>query len=83
MKIHAEIFVSLKPTVSDPQGLTISSGLKRLGFSDIQDVRAGKYFEVTFDAESEEEAKNSLDEMCSKLLSNPVIEDYRFQISEI
>ena len=83
MKIHAEIFVSLKPTVRDPQGLTISSGLKRLGFSDIQDVRAGKYFEVTFDAESEEEAKNSLDEMCSKLLSNPVIEDYRFQISEI
>ena len=83
MKIHAEIFVSLKPTVSDPQGLTISSGLTRLGFKNIQDVRAGKYFEVTFDAESEEEAKNSLDEMCSKLLSNPVIEDYRFQISEI
>ena len=81
MKIHAEILVSLKPTVSDPQGLTISSGLKRLGFSDIHDVRAGKYFEVTFDAESAEEAENSLDEMCSKLLSNPVIEDYRFQIS--
>ena len=81
MKIQAEIFVSLKPTVSDPQGLTISSGLKRLGFSDIQDVRAGKYFKVTFDAESEEEAKTSLNEMCSKLLSNPVIEDYRFQIS--
>ena len=51
MKIHAEIFVSLKPTVSDPQGLTISSGLKRLGFNDIQDVRSGKYFEVTFESE--------------------------------
>ena len=82
MNIRAKIYVNLKQTVSDPQGLTISSGLKQLGFKNIQEVRAGKYFEINLEAESTEAAEKSVDQMCTKLLSNPIIENYRFEISE-
>jgi phosphoribosylformylglycinamidine synthase subunit PurS len=79
----ARIYVSLKPTVNDPQGLTIAEGLRSLGFSEIEAVRAGKYLEIRLSAASAEEALSRVDAMCEKLLANPIIENYRFDIEEI
>ena len=76
----ARVYVTLKPTVNDPQGLTIRGGLHSLGFESVQGVRAGKYIEITLDAEDESEADVQVTEMCRKLLANPVIEDFRFEL---
>jgi phosphoribosylformylglycinamidine synthase subunit PurS len=76
----AKVYVSLKPTVNDPQGLTIAAGLQSLGFSGVSDVRAGKYIEVTLNASSTEDARTQVNAMCDKLLANPVIESYRFDV---
>jgi phosphoribosylformylglycinamidine synthase len=76
----ARVYVSLKPTVNDPQGLTIAAGLQSLGFAGVSDVRAGKYIEVSLNAGSADEARAQVDEMCDKLLANPVIESYRFEV---
>jgi phosphoribosylformylglycinamidine synthase PurS subunit len=76
----AKVYVSLKPTVNDPQGLTIAAGLQSLGFAGVSDVRAGKYIEVSLNADSAEEARTQVDAMCDKLLANPVIESYRFDV---
>jgi phosphoribosylformylglycinamidine synthase subunit PurS len=78
----AKVYVSLKPTVNDPQGLTIAAGLQSLGFAGVSDVRAGKYIEVSLTAANAEEAKTQVDAMCDKLLANPVIESYRFEVEE-
>jgi phosphoribosylformylglycinamidine synthase len=79
----ARVYVSLKPTVNDPQGLTIADGLRSLGFSEVEGVRAGKYIEVRLQAESAEAARARVDSMCDRLLANPVIESYRFEIEEV
>ena len=79
--IIARVYVTLKPTVNDPQGLTIKGALHSLGFSDVQSVRAGKYMEITLDASSKKEAEAQLAEMCRKLLANPVIEELRFELA--
>ena len=78
----ARVYVTLKPTVNDPQGLTIRGGLHSLGFESVQRVRAGKYIEVTLDAGDESEADAQVTEMCRKLLANPVIEDFRFELEQ-
>ncbi|MCH8008190.1 MAG: phosphoribosylformylglycinamidine synthase subunit PurS [Chloroflexi bacterium] len=78
----ARVYVTLKPTVNDPQGLTIRGGLHSLGFESVQGVRAGKYIEITLDAEDESEADAQVTEMCRKLLANPVIEDFRFELEQ-
>jgi phosphoribosylformylglycinamidine synthase PurS subunit len=77
----AKVYVTLKPTVNDPQGLTIRGALRSLGFGDVDSVRAGKYFEVRLDGTDEEAARARVEEMCRKLLANPIIEDYRFEIA--
>ena len=79
----ARIYVTLKPTVNDPQGLTIADGLRSLGFDEVEDVRAGKYLEVRLDAASPEAASQRVDAMCDKLLANPIIESYRFEIEAL
>lgn len=76
----ARIYISLKPTVNDPQGLTIKSGLHSLGFDTVTDVRAGKYIEVKLADTDEEVVRHKVDKMCQQLLANPVIENYRFEI---
>ena len=76
----ARVYVTLKPTVNDPQGLTIRGALHSLGFADVESVRAGKYLEVRLDAKDRKQAEKKLGEMCRKLLANPVIEDYRFEM---
>ena len=79
--ILARVYVTLKPTVNDPQGLTIKGALHSLGFSDVESVRAGKYMEIALNAAGKKEAEAQLTEMCRKLLANPVIEDFRFEIA--
>jgi len=76
----ARVYVTLKPTVNDPQGLTIRGALHSLGFADVESVRAGKYLEVRIAADDRAKAEKQLAEMCRKLLANPVIEDYRFEL---
>ena len=78
----ARVYVTLKPTVNDPQGLTIRGGLQSLGFDSVESVRAGKYLEIRVDGEDKAQAEARVTEMCRKLLANPVIEDFRFEIEE-
>lgn len=81
MQFKAEIYVTLKRTVNDPQGLTIKGGLGQLGFDGVDAVRAGKYVEVWLEAADEATARTQVDAMCDKLLANPVIEDYRYSVA--
>jgi len=78
----AKVYVTLKPTVNDPQGLTIKGGLHSLGFASVESVRAGKYMEIRLDGDSRQEAERLLNEMCRQLLANPIIENYRFELEE-
>ena len=79
----AKVYVTLKPTVNDPQGLTIKGGLHSLGFTSVDSVRAGKYMEIRLDGRSREEAERVVHEMCQQLLANPIIENYRFELEPI
>jgi phosphoribosylformylglycinamidine synthase len=78
----AKVYVTLKATVNDPQGLTIKGGLQSLGFASVDSVRAGKYMEIRVDAASKNEAEAAVTEMCRKLLANPVIEEFRVEVGE-
>lgn len=79
----ARVYVSLKSTVNDPQGLTIAEGLRSLGFDEVEGVRAGKYLEVRLSAENEDQASGRVRAMCDKLLANSIIETYRFDIEAL
>ncbi len=79
----ARIYITLKPGVNDPQGLTIRGGLHQLGFDTVQDVRAGKYMEIRLDDADRERANARITEMCDRLLANPVIEQFRFELDEV
>ncbi len=79
----ARIDVMLKALVNDPQGLTVLDGLKTLGFDGVESVRIGKRIELTLEAGSEDAARQAVTEMCDRLLANPVIEDFSFEISEV
>lgn len=76
----ADVYVTLKRTVNDPQGLTIRGGLHSLGFESVEAVRAGKFIEVWLEADGEAEARGLAAEMSDQLLANPVIEDFRVEI---
>ena len=79
----ARVYVTLKPTVNDPQGKTILGGLKTLGFDQATEVRAGKYLEIKVDSADRTGAVEAVEEMCRKLLANPVIESYRYEVEEV
>ena len=79
----AAIEVMLKPLVNDPQGLAVLDGLKNLGFDGAARVRVGKRIEVTLEAASADAAEQAVTEMCQKLLANPVIEDFRFDLTQV
>ncbi len=79
----ARVFITLKPTVNDPQGLTILGWLRTLGFDSVRSVRAGKYMELRLDDATEAEAARKVRQMCDKLLANPVIETYRFELEQV
>ena len=79
--MKARIYVTMKPTVLDPQGQTVCSALQSMGHKEILNVRQGKYFEIGLaDGVSKENAAKLLDEVSRDILSNPVIEDYRLEI---
>jgi phosphoribosylformylglycinamidine synthase len=79
----ARVYVTLKPTVNDPPGLTIRGALHSLGFASVESVRAGKYMEIRLDARARADAEAQVTEMCRKLLANPVIEDFRYEIEAL
>ena len=81
MRLLASIFVSLKSTVSDPEGLTIAGALNQPGFNNVKDVRSGKYFQLKLEVENLSSAEKSVSDMCQQLLSNPVIENYSFELT--
>ena len=78
--MRARVFVTLKPSVFDPQGKTIADALHSLGYAGVQDVRQGKYFELELSADSSDQARSMASEVADKLLANPVIESYRIEI---
>jgi phosphoribosylformylglycinamidine synthase PurS subunit len=74
---HFEVLVSLKPGLSDPQGKAVEGSLPALGWTNVSDVKVGKHIRLTVDAPDEATARAQAAEMAERLLSNPVIEDYR------
>ncbi|MGJ3248985.1 MAG: phosphoribosylformylglycinamidine synthase subunit PurS [Elainellaceae cyanobacterium] len=79
---QAKIYITLRPSVLDPAGTAVQSGLHHLGFGSVDQVRIGKYVELMLSADNHEEAHQQLDQMCDQLLANPVIENYRFEVLE-
>jgi phosphoribosylformylglycinamidine synthase subunit PurS len=80
--VTARVFVTLKPSVFDPQGQTIADALHSMGYTSIGDVRQGKYFELQVDAATAGQARALAAEVADKLLANPVIESYRIEIEQ-
>ena len=78
--MRVKIFISFKEGVLDPQGKAVERSLHSLGYQEVRDVRMGKYLEIEIEASSREAAQARIREMCDKLLANPVIEDYKFEI---
>jgi phosphoribosylformylglycinamidine synthase len=78
--MRARVFVTLKPSVFDPQGTTVAEALHTLGYSTVKDVRQGKYFELDIEASNADEARRLASEAADKLLANPVIESYRVEV---
>jgi phosphoribosylformylglycinamidine synthase len=78
--MKARVFVTLKPSVFDPQGHTIADALHSMGYTGIGDVRQGKYFELEVNAKSSDQARALAAEVADKLLANPVIERYRVEV---
>ena len=79
--MRARVFVTLKPSVFDPQGTTVAEALHTLGYAAVRDVRQGKYFELEIEAGTQDEARRVATEAADKLLANPVIESYRIEIN--
>ena len=79
----AEVFVTLKPVVNDPQGLAILAGLRSLEYTGLETVRAGKYLRVTLESESADAAEATVRRMCDQLLANPVTETYRIAVTPL
>jgi len=78
--MRARVFVTLKPSVFDPQGQTIADALHSLGYSEVGDVRQGKFFELDLDTTEAARARALAAEVADKLLANPVIESYRVEV---
>lgn len=83
IKYQAKIFVTLRPSVLDPAGVAVESGLKQMGYDRVDQVRIGKYIELSITSDSEHKARQQLDKICDQMLSNPVIENYRFDLTEV
>jgi len=80
--MRARVFVTLKPSVFDPQGTTVAEALHTMGYEAVKDVRQGKYFELDIDVASADEARRIAAAVSDRLLANPVIESYHIQIDE-
>jgi len=78
--VRARVYVTLKKSVFDPQGKTIHDALRSMGYSGVADVRQGKFFEVSLEGVSPDQAKATVEEIAHRILSNPVIESYRVEV---
>ena len=78
--MKARVFVTLKPSVFDPQGSTVAEALATMGYTSVGDVRQGKYFELDIAAADPDQARAVAAEVADKLLANPVIESYRIEV---
>jgi phosphoribosylformylglycinamidine synthase len=83
LPMKAYVYVSLKKSVLDPQGKTIQGALNKMGYKGLGDVRQGKYFELTLDSGlSKAEAQSEVDRIAREVLTNPVIEEYRYSLED-
>ena len=80
--MRARVFVTLKPSVFDPQGKTIADALQSLGYASVADVRQGKYFELDLATTEAAQAQRLASEVADKVLANPVIETYRIEVGD-
>ena len=80
--MKAKVYISYKEGILDPQGKTVGGALDSIGIDGIEDLRIGKYIEISFGDISKEEAKSVTDESCRKLLANPNTETYHFEVEE-
>ena len=81
--MRARIVIRLRPGVLDPQGTTIRKALESLGFPEVRELRVGRVLELTLDGTDRTRAQARLDEMCRKLLANPVVEDYSVELEDV
>ena len=79
----AIITITFKKSILDPQGSAVHKALKSLGYQDVEDVRMGKHVEILLRGEEPQEAEVKIKEMCSRLLANPVIEEYQVELVEV
>jgi len=80
---EAQVKITLKKTVADPQGLTVKHALESLDFKGLNEVRMGKFITLKLDAKDEAKAKVEAQEMCKKLLANPIIEDFSIEVCKV
>jgi phosphoribosylformylglycinamidine synthase PurS subunit len=80
--MKARVYVTLKPSVFDPQGKTIADALQSLGYGSVGDVRQGKFFELELQEASTDQARKLAAEVADKVLANPVIESYRVEVEQ-
>ncbi len=80
---HAKVFINLKESILDPQGVSVKKGLANMNYSNVDDVRVGKMITLNMNSPDRNSAEIQLKEMCDKLLSNPVIENYTYEIMDI
>jgi phosphoribosylformylglycinamidine synthase subunit PurS len=81
LPMKAYVYVSLKKSVLDPQGKTIQGALNKMGYKGLEDVRQGKYFEITLDGGlTKEDASAEVQRIAREVLTNPVIEEFRFSL---
>ena len=83
MKFYAQINVMPLKALLDPQGKAVLNSAVKTGFETLRNVRIGKHIDVEIEASSEDEASKKIDEFCSKVLVNPIIESYEFNIAEV
>jgi phosphoribosylformylglycinamidine synthase subunit PurS len=81
-RFHAEVRVTPRPGLLDPQGKAIQHALSSLGYAGVEEVRVGKAVSIEIEATSSEEARARIEEMCRKLLANPVTEDYEISLRD-
>jgi phosphoribosylformylglycinamidine synthase subunit PurS len=80
MRWIAEVHVALRSGIADPEGETIGSALRSLGYAAVSEVRSGKLMRISFEAEDHEGAESTVDEMCRRLLANPVMETASWEL---
>jgi phosphoribosylformylglycinamidine synthase len=80
---RSKIRVTLRPSILDPQGKAVGHAIASLGVDTVRDVRMGKYIELTVDGRNEAEARATTEDICRKLLANPVMEDFKYDIEQV